>query len=57
MKIPQITTSKTQIDGDQWRLELNKAVRRQRDAWTGNDGDGGKSEVTGRRKGKISVTD
>ena len=32
-----------------------KAERRQRNSWTGNDGDGGKSEVTGRRKEKLGL--
>ena len=30
-----------------------KAQRRQRDAWTDDDGDGGKCEVLERRKGKL----
>ena len=30
-----------------------KAQRRQRDAWTDDDGDGGKCEVSGRRKEKL----
>ena len=34
---------------------MNKAVRRERDAWTGNDGDGGKCEVSGRRKEKLGL--
>ena len=52
---PQISTLETQIDGDQRGLQLIKAERRQRNAWTDNDGDGGKSEVTGRRKGKLGL--
>ena len=34
---------------------MNKAVRRQRDTWTDDDGDGGKCEVSGRRKEKLGL--
>ena len=55
---PQISTPETQIDGDQQGLQLIKAERRQRNAYTNNDGDGGKCDENGSRrkkKGKLGL--
>ena len=45
------SNSPQKLNSSSLRHQLNKAVRRPRDAWSAKNGDGGDREVTGRRRG------